>query len=353
MKICVISTTVFPIVPPWGTIGYAGLEVVAYYCAMGLAKLGHEVWLVAPDGSSCPGVNVVHTGPPGAHDEHAAFQRYWKELEKFDCIVDHSWQRWTMVLKREGTLTRPVLNVLHAPVDTMFQTPPPIDRPCVVCISYDQKNHYENLFAHATARVCHNGIDLTFYKDLKVPRSDRFLFLARFSTIKGPDLAIEACKRAGVGLDLVGDTSITNEPELLERCTKMADGEQIRFIGPCSRGEAVYWFSRSKGLIHLNQRFREPFGLAPVEAMACGCPVVAWDYGAMRETIDHGGSGWLVRSMDEAIEAIRSSYEEGHGKERWENMRERCVERARMFTVERMASDYDLLCHEAVETGGW
>ena len=45
--------------------------------------------------------------------------------------------------------------------------------------------------------------------------------------------------------------------------------------------------------------YREPFGLAPVEAQLCGMPVIAWDNGAMRETIKHGETGFLVKTQQE------------------------------------------------------
>ena len=58
----------------------------------------------------------------------------------------------------EGRLKVPVLCVLHAPVDTMLKSlPPGVDKPCFVCISEDQRNHFEALF-NQEARVCHNGI---------------------------------------------------------------------------------------------------------------------------------------------------------------------------------------------------
>ncbi|TIT25566.1 MAG: glycosyltransferase family 4 protein, partial [Mesorhizobium sp.] len=48
----------------------------------------------------------------------------------------------------------------------------------------------------------------------------------------------------------------------------------------------------------------EPFGLAPIEAMACGTPSIAWNRGALPEIIDQGVTGFVVESMDEAIEAV-------------------------------------------------
>jgi glycosyltransferase involved in cell wall biosynthesis len=345
VRIAVISSSVFAV--PLG--GYGGLEQIAYYCARGLAAKGHDVTLFAPEGSHCEGAKVFETGKPGQWDEKWVFKGYWPELMGQDCIISHDWQKWVYTLKTEGVLKAPVLGVMHAPVNTMYATlPPNVDRPCFVCISQDQANHFQALHSRA-ARVCYNGIDLDFYQPMGVPRSDRFLFLARFSSIKGADLAVEACIRAEVGLDLVGDVSITHEPGYLEQVKARCDGKQIRFIGPQARGETVWWFSQAKALLHPNQRFREPLGLAPLEAMACSCPVIAWRYGAMSETVDHGRSGMLVDSLDQMVEAIKAfpwGYDEAI-------LRANCREWASQFSIERMVNRYHDLCIEAVEGGGW
>lgn len=362
MKIAVISSCVFQCPPP----GYSGLEMIAYQCARGLAEKGHEVYLVAPEGSQCPGCQVVSTGPPGHWNEKQAYAGYWEHLLGMDCIIDHSWSKFAYLTKMEGRLKCPVLGVMHAPVNTMYQVWPPqssdlprLEKACPVCISKDQAAHFEAL--HSTpARVCYNGVDMDFYKPIPgVKRTKRFLFLARFSSIKGADLAIQACRQAGVGLDLVGDTSITQEPEYFQQVRGMCDtvhpwsmkqfdGPTIVMVGPATRGETVYWFSQAHCLLHPNQRFREPFGLAPVEAMLCGCPVIAWDYGAMRETVRSGETGALVRSLDEMISQIRVW--NGLTKER---DRQQCREWASQFSVQAMQNRYDELCREAVETGGW
>lgn len=348
MRIAVISSQVFPCPP----IGYAGLEMIAYHCAAGLVKKGHDVTLIAPEGSLCPGGKILTTGAPNRVNEWDAFQSYKEVLPSFDCIVDHSWMKASYLLKHpQGTIKCPVLGVMHAPVDTMYKTlPPNVDKPCFVAISVDQANHFKALYGKVDCRVAYNGIDLEYYKPLDIPRSDRFLFLARFSTIKGPDIAIEACLKAGVGLDLVGDTSITNEPELLQKCKSMADGKQIRIIGGVSRGECVWWFSQAHTLLHPNKHFREPFGLAPLEANACGCPVIAWDYGAMRETMGTGviSGNYLVRSEEELHQRIKSQKTDVNGSDR-----HYCQDNAKRFSIENMVEGYDRLCNEAVKTGGW
>lgn len=340
LRIAVISTPIFRL----PVAGYSGLEHLAWLRAKGLAELGHDVTLFAPDHSVCPGVTIWPVGEAGKVSEEKAYSNYWKVLKDFDAIVDDSWQAWSAMGRMEGWLKAPVLKVMHAPVATMFQTLPPEKVLSFVCISDDQRNHFEALFAPRQARTCHNGIDLDFYKSTGCPRTNRFLFLARFSSIKGPDLAIEACKKVGVGLDLIGDTTITGEPELLQKCFSMADEEQIRIWGNQTRAETVHWHSQAHCMLHPNMRFREPLGLAPLESQACGTPVIAWDYGAMRETVKHGETGWLVRSMDEFVAKVK----EFSGPIP-DEVRKNCREWASGFSVERMIKRYQELIFEAIQ----
>jgi glycosyltransferase involved in cell wall biosynthesis len=120
----------------------------------------------------------------------------------------------------------------------------------------------------------------------------------------------------------------------------------LRYIGHQDRGECVNWFNSNKALLHPNLNFREPFGLAPVEAQLCGMPVIAWDNGAMRETIKHGETGFLVKTQNEMEDLIRS---DAVSKIKSSN----CIEWARQFSYENMVNRYEELCHEAIDTGGW
>jgi len=347
VRIGVISSSVIPCPPS----GYSGLEAIAWHVAEGLAQKGHEVTLFAPEGSWTRHAKLFIFGPAGNWNEASSYDRYWKELPGLDCVVDHGWMKHSYILKAEGVLKAPVLGVLHAPANASYGSPPPVDKPCIVGISKDQATHFEALH-NVTVRVAYNGIDLSFYSRLDVPRTDRFLFLARFSSIKGPDLALEACFRASVGLDLVGDVNLTGEPDYYAQCKQLAErqspgwdankGKQFRIIGPCSRAETVYYYSKACGFLHLNMRFREPLGLAPLEAMSCGLPVGCWNYGALKETVEDGVTGWRVRSLDEAVHKIKTF-------QITDEVRQKCRQQAEKFTVEKMVERYDQLCHEAVK----
>src|ERR1700738_350406 len=373
MKIGIISTGVFPCSP----VGYSGLEMIAWQVATGLAAKGHEVTLFAPDGSICQDGEVFFTGPPGSSDEKQAYSRYWQELPKYQVILDHSWQKWSYILKEEGRLKETVIvSTLHAPVSTMYQTLPPVEKPSFVCISEDQASHFRALHGR-DCRVAKNGVDTEFYQPLNVPRTSRFLFLARFSSIKGADIAITVCNpernismgehcdycdngcdvpyphgciHCGIGwstgLDLVGDVTITGEPEYLTKCQAMADGKRIKIHGGVPRGQTVWWYSQAHCFLHPNQRFREPLGLAPLEAQACGLPVIAWRFGAMTETVKDGETGTLVNSVADMALAVRK-WSEPISPE----IRNRCREwAASNFSLERMISRYEELCVEALDT---
>jgi glycosyltransferase involved in cell wall biosynthesis len=344
MKICVISSTVLPCRPlddPQN--GYNGLEQIAWSCAAGLARRGHEVLLVAPIGSASPPGVTLH-GTTLGESEERAYAGYWQRLPEYAVTIDHSWQKWSYILKIEGRLTAPILGVMHAPVNTMYERPPPVLLPCIVAISEDQATHASGLWG-VPARVCHNGIDSRFYKSTGATHGDRYLFLARISSIKGPQLAVDLARKLRFQLDLVGDDRITGEVDLAQRMRQLAK-HNIAYHGGVSRLRAVEFFSAAKALLHPAFPFREPFGLSVVEAQSCGTPVIVSDHGALREIVKHGETGFIVKTVAEMEEVIRSDAVSSIRPEA-------CRANAERFSIEKMVRRYEELCTEALDTGGW
>lgn len=339
MKIAIISTTIMTCPPA----GYSGLEMIAWQQAKGLAEKGHSVLLVAPIGSAVPNGVELH-GTTLGESEKQAYSGYWQRLLNYDCIIDSSWEKWSYILKMEGRLKAPVIGVIHAPAHTMYQSAPPISKPCIVAISKDQASAASTIWGIDT-RVAYNGIDLDFYKSNGASRCDRYLFLARMSKIKGAHLAVDIARSCDIPLDLVGDDKITGEPEYAQSLRMQAIGN-IKYIGGVSRAETVSFYSSGLALLHMAQAFREPFGLAPVEAQACGMPVIAFDNGAMRETVKHCETGFVVQSVDEVIKLVKLNAIKSIKSET-------CREWASQFSVKAMINRYEILCEEALETGGW
>jgi glycosyltransferase involved in cell wall biosynthesis len=340
LKVCVISTTVMVCPPP----GYSGLEMIAWLQARGLARRGYDVLLIAPVGSTPPDGVELH-GTTVGEGEKQAYSGYWQRLPEFDVIIDNSWEKWSYMLKIEGKLGAPILGVIHAPANTMYGVAPPVLHPCFVSISDDQGVGAMESWGIPT-RTAHNGVDMEFYKAKKgAKRNDRYLFLARMSRIKGPQIAVDVARKLRIGLDLVGDDKLTGEPQLAQRMQMQAK-HNIKYWGGVSRERAVEFFSENKALLHMNLLFREPFGLAPVEAQLCGMPVIAYDNGAMRETINPGVTGFLVKSQEEVEELVKTDAVASIKPSD-------CIEWAARFSVKNMVDRYENLVHEAIETGGW
>jgi glycosyltransferase involved in cell wall biosynthesis len=341
MKICIISTTILPCPPK----GYSGLEQIAYQQASGLAVKGHQVLLVAPTGSVAPPGVELHQTTLG-ESEKQAYSGYWQRLPEYDAIICNDWEKWAYVLKMEGKLKAPILGVMHAPAHTMYKTPPPVDKPCLVAISKDQSEAIKEVLK-VDSRVAYNGVDSDFYTYFPEERK-RWLFLARMSSIKGPQIAVDIANRLGIELDMVGDDKITGEPELATQIKKACAESNGRIVyhGGVDRDQTVKFFRGAKGLLHMNKTFREPFGLAPVEAQMCGTPVIAWNHGAMRETISEGVSGFLVESERQAENIIQNGMVE---KLYPVKIREWAIQ----FRVENMINRYEFLIQEALDTGGW
>ncbi len=118
------------------------------------------------------------------------------------------------------------------------------------------------------------------------------------------------------------------------------DGTRVAYLGPVGGSTRAATLGKAGALLHLIN-FDEPFGLSVVEAMACGTPVIAFKRGSMPELIEHGVTGFLVDTLDEAIEAIGRIGEID---------RARCRAAVKAgFTVDRMADRYLSLYRSLLE----
>ena len=116
-----------------------------------------------------------------------------------------------------------------------------------------------------------------------------------------------------------------------EHVAPALDDRSVVYHGPVGGAERTRILRSARALLHL-VNFDEPFGLSVVEALASGTPVIAANRGAMPELIDHGLTGFLVNSVDEAVEAIGRIGEIDRAACR--------AAVAARFTVDRMADRY-------------
>jgi glycosyltransferase involved in cell wall biosynthesis len=92
---------------------------------------------------------------------------------------------------------------------------------------------------------------------------------------KRVDVVVEAFRRTGLPLVVIGDG-----PER-RRLEAMA-GPNVRFLGRCSDAEATGWLERCRAYVYAGL---EDFGIAPVEAMAAGAPVIAYGAGGLCDSV--------------------------------------------------------------------
>lgn len=157
----------------------------------------------------------------------------------------------------------------------------------------------------------------------RAARGDHYLCVGYHAPYKRLDLAIGACVRLGRRLVVIGEGPGVPPPE---RRVEWAQ-RGIEFRGWCSDEEIRAAYASARGLLFCGE---EDFGIVPVEAIAHGCPVVAYGVGGATETVQPGVSGvWFERQEVASVVAAL---------EQLESMRfdaRRMYEAAQVFSLER------------------
>ena len=133
-------------------------------------------------------------------------------------------------------------------------------------------------------------------------RDDYYIVVSRLVPNKHVDLIVSAFNQLALPLIVVGEGLEKN------KLMRIA-APNIRFLDRQSDKDVRQLLSKAKAFIHIS---REDFGIAPVEAQAAGCPVIAFAGGALSETIRNGETGILfedqtVSSLVRAVERFESN----------------------------------------------
>ncbi len=161
----------------------------------------------------------------------------------------------------------------------------------LIANSQNMAKFIQKVYSRET-QVIYPPIDINLYK-LSKEKKDYYLFVGRLLSYKRADLAIQACENSKRKLIVVGEG-----PEV-ESLKKLA-GSETTFLGKVSDNELKKLYSEARGLIFPGA---DDFGLVPVEAQACGCPVIAFRAGGALETVIENETG--VFFNDQTVEDLQ------------------------------------------------
>jgi glycosyltransferase involved in cell wall biosynthesis len=315
---------------------YGGTERIVAYLTDELVRLGHDVTLFA-SGDSVSSAELVPCASmalrldPNVRDFIPYYMlmldRVRQMADEFDILHFH-------IDQFHFPLFRPIANrtvtTLHGRQDLYDLKPLYVgfsEMP-LVSISNDQRKPVAG--SNFVATVYH-GIPPDLLKPIYNPRGGYLAFLGRISPEKGPERAIRITQAIGIPLKIAAKVDKVDRDYFREVVEPLLDHPGIEFIGEINERSKSDFLGEARALL-FPVDWPEPFGLAMIEAMACGTPVLAFRRGSVAEIIDDGVTGAIVDTPEEAVQMLPQVLALDRRK-----VRRRFEER---FTVTRMAKDY-------------
>lgn len=314
---------------------YGGTERIVSYLTEELVALGHDVTLFA-SGDSITAGNLVPCVPKALRLDASVvdtipyymlmLDRVRQRAAEFDILHFH-------IDQYQFPLFRPIahrtVTTLHGRQDLPDLIPLYLgfdDMP-LVSISNDQRRPVPN--ANFAATVYH-GLPIDLHCPVETQR-DYVAFLGRISPEKRLDRAIGIARALGIPLKIAAKVDRVDEAYFRTKIEPLLDGPGVEFIGEINEHQKKQFLGEAQALL-FPVDWPEPFGLAMIEAMACGTPVLGFRCGSVPEIIDEGVTGAIVDTMEEAITALPRIIEFDRKK-----VRQRFEQR---FSATRMAKDY-------------
>jgi glycosyltransferase involved in cell wall biosynthesis len=197
-------------------------------------------------------------------------------------------------------LRQPVVYTMHHPhidgLSNVFSYFPDVH---YVTIS-DFQRHQEKMPRMATIQ---HGINFTTYHVVEQKR-DYLAFIGRIAPVKGPHIAIEVAKKAGMPLKIAGEVQPIFREYFEREIKPHVDGKNVEFVGELGMEGKNEFLGAARALLFPIE-WEEPFGLVMIEAMACGTPVLAFGGGSVPEIVREGVSGAICGSVDEMAQRAR------------------------------------------------
>jgi glycosyltransferase involved in cell wall biosynthesis len=327
---------------------YGGTERVASYITEELVRRGHDVTLFA-SGDSLTTAKLVAGSPQALRLadqlEYGTFLHlpmlsdvYEGAADRFDIIHSHV-DYWSFPFARLSRV--PTVATMHGRLNVQQLQPVYSRYRSVPLVSISDSQRKPLPFMNWAATIYH-GLprDLLRFS----PQPGKYLaFLGRISPEKGPDLAIEVARRVGIPLKIAAKVDKVDNDYYLSQIKPKLSPPDVEYIGEISESEKSDFLGGAIALLFTIE-WPEPFGLAMIEAMACGTPVIARPYGSVPEIVSPGISGFVESGIPDLAAAVA----------RVETLsRVKCREEfERRFTVEAMIDNYERVYRRLIDRGG-
>jgi glycosyltransferase involved in cell wall biosynthesis len=287
---------------------YGGTERVVSYLTEALIDLGHDVTLFA-SGDSRTRAHLEVAWPQSLRSDPSVcdplaphlvmLEQVRRKAPDFDILHFHLSYLPFPVFSQLGT---PFLTTLHGrldlpelrPVFDVFSEAP------VVSISGSQRAPLPS--ANWLDTIPH-GVPASLLTPLPHVQPTYLAFLGRISPEKRADLAIEIAARAGMRLKIAAKVDKADEAYFRSVIEPLLAQPHVDFLGEINEAEKPAFLSGARALLFPID-WPEPFGLAMIEAMACGTPVIAFNRGSTAEVVEHGVTGYIVGDVAEAVRAV-------------------------------------------------
>jgi glycosyltransferase involved in cell wall biosynthesis len=344
-----LSMRIAQIAPPIESVPpayYGGTERVVSYLTEELVRQGHQITLFASGDSLTSAELVATTGAslrltPTVRDTIPYYllmlDKVRERADEFDFLHFHIDQFHFPIFR---PIAHRTLTTLHGRQDLPdlqalyrgFSEMP------LVSISNAQREPAPT--AGYVATIYH-GIPADLHQVNLNPRGNYLAFLGRICPEKRVDHAIAIARASGIPLKIAAKVDKVDEAYFRETIAPLLNGPDVEFVGEINERAKTAFLGEALALLFPID-WPEPFGLALIEAMACGTPVLAFRRGSVPEIVDEGVTGSIVATPEEAIQTLPGVLSlDRHA------VRQRFEER---FSAARMAGDYVKLYRSLLET---
>ncbi|MEW6045617.1 MAG: glycosyltransferase family 4 protein [Bacillota bacterium] len=317
---------------------YGPWEQIVSHLAEGLVRRGHDVTLFATQDSEtraklvsvcpCPLGEAPELDPKVYEFLHLGEAFTWAQKGAFDVLHNH-FNAYPLVFS--DLIPTPIVTTLHGsallepPTRAIYRRYSGLP---YVSISNAERAGLPELNYVATV---YNGVDLAQFTYSARPEG-YLAFLGRMSAKKGAHLAVALARRTGLPLKIAALIPPDERAFFEREIRPYLDGRRIEYIGEVGPAQRDRFLGGALALLHLCT-VPEPFGLALVEAQACGTPVIGVGLGAVPEVVKHAETGFVVQTLAEAEQAVyRIEQIDRAACRRWVEQR---------FTVDRMVEGYE------------